>query len=170
MLTPQSPRPFSWRRVRLATAGRRKVTTTMTPDSTASPPCFPGANFHWRTAPTVGEVSEARSRTTWIELARPSLSTISLRTTLPSPTLCAGYSGFLIFVHPRREFGLIGLRELEDDSNSSFHIVAVLACGQERPRLYRAQHFLEKWWLALDDPDVRDLSPRVNLGVEENLS
>src|SRR5207249_9922593 len=78
--------------------------------------------------------------------------------------------GLLRFVHPRREFGQRGLGELGDDATSGFHIVAVLACGQERPRLYRAQHFLERWWLALDDPHVRDLSPRVNLGIEENLS
>jgi|SRR5690348_1862023 len=36
MLTPQVPLPLSGLNVRLARAGRRNVTTTMTPDPTAS--------------------------------------------------------------------------------------------------------------------------------------
>ena len=94
MLIPQGRRPLSsGQRTRLATAGRRNAITTMTPDSAGSAARLPGANFHCSTALTVGAVSDSRSRTTCVEVTRPSRFTISCRTRLPSPMLLGGYSG-----------------------------------------------------------------------------
>src|SRR5215469_1442638 len=87
-----------------------------------------------------------------------------------SPAIFGVGPCFLVFVNSRQELGQIRLRKLEDDTDPCFYVAAVLACGQERPRLNRAEHFLKKRRLALDDPYVCNLSSRVYFGIEENLS
>jgi len=79
-------------------------------------------------------------------------------------------SRLFVFMHARRQFGQKRLRKLEDDPDPRSNGSPVLACRQKRPGFDRAQHFFEKWRLALYDSYVGKPSPGIHLGVKQDLT